>query len=376
MSRPPKCLYIMPDFSGGGPERVSLELLNRLPSLGIETDLLLFRDLREDEGKTLAGTRVLSVLDSDEKISRHPLKFLTRFLKIARNYDVLIAVEEADPWPIYFVAVAGFLLRKKVVWAVHTCMSRYLGLRKSSKSGAGRTRLLSRLTSKIVAVSGGVRDDLIENLGISSERIEVIYNPNDLSGIQSLSQHVIPAEDEHLFAKPVVLAVNHLTRLKGCDLLISAARMLKDKDIDCNIVILGSGDEEGLLRKMSSDLGVDDMVFMPGFRKNPYPYMARSSAFVLASRLEALPTVVIEAMACSCPVIAADCMTGPSEILDGGKYGTLVGVEDAEGIAASIEELLLDGKKREFLAEAGRTRSRDFDGAIAVKRYAEVLLSL
>jgi glycosyltransferase involved in cell wall biosynthesis len=80
-------------------------------------------------------------------------------------------------------------------------------------------------------------------------------------------------------------------------------------------------------------LGLENDVSLPGFVKNPYAYMSRAAAFVLSSRWEGLPTVLIEAIACGCQVVSTDCPNGPSEILAEGKYGRLVPVGDVTALA-------------------------------------------
>ncbi len=79
---------------------------------------------------------------------------------------------------------------------------------------------------------------------------------------------------------------------------------------------------------------------MPGFVDNPYAFMARAAVFVLSSTYEGLPGVLIEALACGCPVVSTDCPSGPREILDQGRFGPLVPVGDDAALAAAIEDVL------------------------------------
>lgn len=368
-----KYLYVMPDFSGGGPERVSAELLKSLPGLGINTDLLLFRDVRNCDCGDSAGTRIITLLGSEERISRHLPRFVRRFMSVAAGYDVIVAIGEADPWPLHFVTLAGLLMRKRVVWAVHTSLSRFCRLNDMPAHKIALTRLTGRLAHRIIAVSHGVKEDLAAGMGIPESKIEVIYNPNDIASIQALAGEPIDPGDEPFFERPVILYVGHISTLKGCDLLISAARRLLDRGIDFNVVLMGEGPEENKFRSMAGELGVEGRVFMPGFRSNPYRYMARAEVFALPSRLEALPTVLIEAMACGCPVVATDCLSGPAEVLGGGRYGLLTPEDDAESLAGAIESLLSDRQRRDELVRLGLGRAWDFETSRAAARYAEVL---
>jgi glycosyltransferase involved in cell wall biosynthesis len=97
------------------------------------------------------------------------------------------------------------------------------------------------------------------------------------------------------------------------------------------------------LQRLIGQLGIKEMVDLPGFVTNPCSYMARAAVVALSSRSEALPTVLIEALACGVPIVATDCPCGPRQILAGGKYGRLVPVGDAPAMAAALLEAL-EGK--------------------------------
>ena len=98
--------------------------------------------------------------------------------------------------------------------------------------------------------------------------------------------------------------------------------------------------QSDLVPPWPTGLGVGDDVALPGYMPNPYPYMARARVFALTSAWEGFGNVLVEAMACGCPVVATDCPTGPAEILDGGRFGPLVPVGDAPALAAAIASVL------------------------------------
>jgi glycosyltransferase involved in cell wall biosynthesis len=105
---------------------------------------------------------------------------------------------------------------------------------------------------------------------------------------------------------------------------------------------LGEGKERPLLEELIKKLGLEHDVSLPGFVMNPYAYMARASLFVLSSRWEGLPTVLIEALCCGTPVVSTDCPSGPREILKDGQYGQLVPVGDVDELARAIAAALND----------------------------------
>ncbi|MCX7730890.1 MAG: glycosyltransferase, partial [Candidatus Caldatribacterium sp.] len=111
---------------------------------------------------------------------------------------------------------------------------------------------------------------------------------------------------------------------------------------------------------LAQDLGITQDLDMPGFVQNPYKYMKRASLFVLSSQWEGLPTVLVEAMACGCPVVSTDCPSGPAEILEHGKYGLLVPPKNPEKLAEAILRVLKDENLTEELKKKGQKRAQDF----------------
>jgi glycosyltransferase involved in cell wall biosynthesis len=105
-------------------------------------------------------------------------------------------------------------------------------------------------------------------------------------------------------------------------------------------VVLGEGEMRPALEALTVELGLQESVSLLGNVSNPYVFMAKSAVFVLSSRYEGLPTVLVEAMACGCPVVSTDCPSGPSEILNDGEYGHLTPPGDPDALAAAILDVL------------------------------------
>jgi glycosyltransferase involved in cell wall biosynthesis len=115
-----------------------------------------------------------------------------------------------------------------------------------------------------------------------------------------------------------------------------------------------------------------ERVLLPGFVENPYAWLNRARLFVLSSRWEALPTVLIEALACGVPVVATDCPSGPAEILENGRWGTLVPLEDEQALAAAMEKEL----GMQIDSSPLQQRAADFSVDRAVDRYLVLLRQL
>jgi len=167
---------------------------------------------------------------------------------------------------------------------------------------------------------------------------------------------------------PVILGVGRHYPQKGFDTLLRAFARVR-QETPARLVILGEGPERPNLERLASELGVAADVDMPGFDPNPFRYMKRAGVFVLSSRYEGLPNVLIQAMACGCPVVSTDCPNGPAEILDGGRYGALVPVDDVEAMARAIVRALLGQ-----VAPAPADWLEQFRVEVVAEQYLRVML--
>lgn len=221
---------------------------------------------------------------------------------------------------------------------------------------------------EVVAVSQGVADDLVQSIGISSNKVRTIYNPVVNNELQEKAKEQINHHWFDVDASPVILGVGRLTKQKDFNTLIQAfARIFAKRPV--RLLLLGEGDLRNELERTVLELGLGQSVSFLGFVSNPYAYMSRASVFVLSSRWEGLPGALIQAMACGTPVVSTDCPSGPREILENGKWGRLVPVGDADALALAIEQTLDQSTSPQV-----EHRARDFGEDQAVKEYLKVLI--
>jgi glycosyltransferase involved in cell wall biosynthesis len=231
---------------------------------------------------------------------------------------------------------------------------------------ARRTYLMA---DAIVAVSEGVAQDLVAHAGVSRERITKIYNPVVTAELLVRAKEPL----DHPWLKPgeppIILGTGRLVSPKDFSTLLRAfARVRAQRK--SRLIILGEGNRRNELEYLAQKLGVSNDVALPGFVANPCAYMARASVFVLSSAWEGFGNVIVEALACGCPVVSTDCPNGPSEILGDGAYGPLVPVGDDAAMADAILAIL------ESSTESGRLQARaaEFSAERAVDDYLDVLL--
>jgi glycosyltransferase involved in cell wall biosynthesis len=174
----------------------------------------------------------------------------------------------------------------------------------------------------------------------------------------------------------VAVSAGSLIRRKGFDLLIDAWRPVAAAHPQWRLRIYGVGDQATALASRIEAAGLGGVVTLEGFDPELPRRLDEASLFVLPSRREGMPMVLLEAMAAGLPVIAFDCPTGPAELLDGGRSGLLVPAGDTSALSEGLLRLVSDGQERRRLADAGSVRVRDFDPLLTVARWESLFAAL
>ena len=204
---------------------------------------------------------------------------------------------------------------------------------------------------------------------MARERIRTVYNPVVSADLDRKARESPPHPWFDDRPCPVILAIGRMKKVKDFSTLLRAfARLLVQRP--ARLIVLGEGRLRPSLQSLAWELGIAERVDFPGFQENPYAFLAKADLFVLSSRHEALPTVLIEAMACGCPVVSTDCPSGPREILEDGRLGPLVPVGDTEALAKAMARVLDEPPSRDLLRE----RASFFSVERAVERYERLLL--
>ncbi|GAB4348869.1 MAG: glycosyltransferase [Immundisolibacter sp.] len=234
---------------------------------------------------------------------------------------------------------------------------------------AWMTRRYYPRADAIVAVSDGVADDLATVARLPRERVQTVYNPTDLDFIARRAAEAAPHPWLEDGGAPVIVAVGRLAAQKDFGTLLHAFARLRVQR-PARLLILGEGRLRPSLEALARALGIAGDVALPGYAENPFAALARARLFVLSSRYEGLPGALIQALACGCPVVSTDCPSGPREILDGGRYGRLVPVGDADALAAAARAALDEAPN----PDRQKARAGHFCVDRAVDAYLDLLL--
>lgn len=321
-------------FEGGGAEQVLLTLINSFAENGYKVEVILSRSGGVYQ-KQLSPA--VNLVELHAKNLYCVLPKLVRYLKRAKPRILLTTLNLAS----MVVLVAKRLARtntRVTIRVANTISLQPKGWFKN-KIDQQLQRLIYPWADEIIAVSDGVGDDLASHIDLPRKRIVTVYNPIITPKLEMLStvelNHPWFLPDQ----PPVILGVGRLDVLKDFNTLIRAFARIS---VECpaHLLILGEGDQRGQLESLVAELNLGDKVSLPGFVENPFQYMKNAHVFVLSSISEGLPGALIQALACGCPVVSTNCPTGPMEILQGGKYGHLVPVGNAEALAQAILQSL------------------------------------
>ena len=222
-----------------------------------------------------------------------------------------------------------------------------------------------RGAAAVVALSEGVRCELIEDYRLQPGRVVTIHNPVDIDDFRSRASGAArPWRGDG----PVLVAAGRLVRQKGFDILLRA--FAATRAAETRLAILGEGPEREALTTLAGELGVSGRLIMPGHVANPAPWFAHATVFALSSRWEGFGHVLVEAMACGAPVVAFDCPHGPADIIEDGTTGFLVPPQDAHALARTLDELLGNRELAGRLRGAGQRSAGRFSAPAIARTYA------
>jgi glycosyltransferase involved in cell wall biosynthesis len=341
--RQKRIAIFLPGLYDGGAQRVMLNLADGLISNGFNVDIVLV----QAEGSFLnaipSSARLIE-LNTRHFSGQRTLISLPALVRYIRKTKL-----EAMISSLNYVNVVALLAKKFAGVPFRLIISEHNTISTEGEHLAGYFRWVLHTLMKInypkadgiVAVSEGVAEDMSQVLKIPREKISVIYNPIITPDIQAKKNEPLDDSWFGVNQPPVILAIGRLTKQKGFDVLIKAFSQVRKKRA-ARLLILGEGEERQSLLDLAAESGVEMDVRLPGFVSNPYQYLSKAALFVLSSRWEGLPTVLVEALYCGTRLVSTDCPSGPREILKNGLYGQLVPVEDADSLAKAMLTALDD----------------------------------
>lgn len=342
---PKVIVQIIDELSGGGAQRSTLKIAKGFSQRGHKVHLISIYDVKPDYPmefnkkyyslgytkkklfKNFIYAYTLKALLSKIKEEEGSIDLILGNLGLSHKLMSMIGLDEA------YYTIRNTLSTSKL--DVRRGISRYIKAKKIRNFYN---------TKKLISVSEGVREDLMQEFGINPVENLVIYNPFDFDEIRSLA-----LEDKNEYKdENYMIHVGRFVDAKRHDVLLKA---YAKSGVNLKLLLLGQGGNEPKIRDLVKELNLEDSVIFAGFKSNPYPYIKDAKMMVLSSDFEGLPTVLIESLVLDTPVVSTDCKSGASEILTHKLSSFLSPVGDSDALAENIKRMsenLLSGFSKEL----------------------------
>lgn len=367
-----KLLFIYGPLNAGGAERVLLDYLHNLDRATYDISLCLIVD---------GGTLLHEMPEDIQTFSLFPsynwhykfayrisiwfgLDFLFQRIlkqKINQSYDVIISFLEGMPLKIHSLMDSN---AKNFTW-VHAD----LDLHRYTQTNfyKGDEIAAYKKMDKIILVSKNAENSFSKRFPDLESKTVTIFNPIDIKKVLKLS-----CEIETEFLKtPTLVCVGRLTPPKQIDRLLYVAKKFFDEGILLRFQVIGDGELRSDLENLAKELQVDHLVTFLGYQANPYPYIKNADILISTSSYEGFGLVLCEAMALGVPVVSTK-TAGPMEILDDDEYGLLCD-HDVEAIYEAVKQLVENDKLRQYYAQKGQERVKDFSLDKALQQFDNLI---
>ena len=357
-----KIAFVTTNLKGGGAEKSVLRVAGALNARGHSVHVVLLEDLAEYDVPDGVQYHALTAKGEaarkgwlGKRLSARRLRALFQRLSGPAPFDAIISTLPYCDEVVALAALSPVWFRVANTLSVEIDLLR----RKSSAKAARRLKRYREIYDggNLIAVSDGVAGDLRGALGFSRANIVRIYNAIDADAVRALAAEPEP----ELPREPYLIHVGRFVPQKRHDLLLDA---LRRSQLPHRLVLLANP-APGLDR-LIAEKGLASRVTVAGFRRNPYPWIARAELLVLCSDHEGMPNVLLEALTCGTRIASTDCPSGPREIMEGDLARYLVPCGDADALARAMRSALLGSRPR-----AAAVLAR-FDPGVVLSSYEKL----
>lgn len=364
-------LVISPSLGIGGREKIAINTVRSFEGLGYHSVLVFFQ--RRNTEYPFQGEWInLNIPAQKNAIGRiiAQLRRAVRLLRLRKRYNAQLVFSLGEAANIANV-LSSFTHRGKTIIAIH---------------GFGEVKrnlvnsFVFRKADRIVCIAQDIRYQLLQ-LYPNLRNTVVIENGYEF-------QALAPSVDKRKTACGLhLISMGRLTQVKGFERLIKSVASLRTRIPDTQLMLIGDGEQKAMLSALARQLGIEESVHFAGFQADPFPWLREADIYALTSFAEGFPNALIEALNCGLPIVAADCRSGPREILSAAytpepvrgikheKYGVLV-EESADGFEERFAEAVLqlwnNKKEMAYYRETAPQRAKDF----SLERYQEKLKKL
>ncbi len=304
-----KLFVLINSLKTGGAERLIVDFVKRVK---FEKIILLEKDIvyTIDYKNILVLSRFKYQSSIIKKYLYLPIYVYLLLKHIDENSIVISALQRSN---FINVITKYFSRHRAVIWE-HSVL-RWTNKPLKKKINNLLIKILYKRADAIVSSTELSKLELVNEYKVKEKKVEIIKNFIDFEAISEKTNEPIESEFTQLFDDLVVMNVGRLSEAKGQWYLIRAFQRVVAQYPGAKLLIFGDGEEKSYLEDLIRNLELESSVFLMGFHENPFKFLAKATVFVLPSLWESFGNVIIESMACGCPVIASDCDFGPREIL-------------------------------------------------------------
>jgi len=354
-----RIVFVQSGLQAGGAEKVVSILARHNVARGHEVVVIAFVG-RPDQSyfPYPGGVRIITMDGDSSQSGGGPWRIIARAAWLVRQFRRLkpdIAVSFLTKTNVLALA-AGFVTRVPVVISERNNPIRQT----ASPLWQRAINILGRRAAAIVMQTTAAQEVLVPAL---QRRGVVIPNPAVLPDRLTIS----PGDGNR------IVAVGRLEPQKGFDLLLKAFAQVSRDLPKANLTIFGEGPERGKLQALSQELGVAEHVRFAGLTQKPGSWLTEGDIFVLSSRFEGFPNVLVEALSGGLASIAFDCPWGPADIIRNGDNGLLVPPEDVPALAQAMRRLLTEPVLRLKLARKGPATTEQFSSESVLAKWDLVI---
>lgn len=342
----------------GGGERVVLRLAALLPRYGFRVSLLTFSMDPESSFQPEQSPCPLYLLPLVKTYDLHALQAAFALRTLLREQKIVLVQTFFESSDLWAGAVVRLLSSAKLVWS-----RRDLGILRGRKHQFAY-RWLRRLPHAVHTVSEGVRRHALTVDRIPPQRAFTVYNGLDL-------ERFTPDPTPSTQKQTVILTVGNIRRVKGHDVLLHAAALLRETEPEAQFAVAGEVLEPSYFQELLDlrcQLGLQESFTFLGGVSDLATLLQKATIFVLPSRSEGFSNSLLEAMACGLPVVATD-VGGNAEAVKSGITGVIVPAEDPRALAQALRQLLLSTAERLAMGVAGRHRAEELFSVPAMMRH-------
>jgi glycosyltransferase involved in cell wall biosynthesis len=323
----PRIMILISDLGTGGTARATLYLANGLAGLGYDVSLLV----------TDRGGRLTAGLDAR-------VKLIELDARRGRGAAMLLGVRQ----------IAGWIRSERPELLLSAGNHMHVATTLAHAFSRTRARLALKLTNPVVRPNGGsivnglrrrfyksafgraervltitsaAKQELARAYPAAAGKLRVVDNPY-------ITDAMLAGDGAHDFIRGRLLAIGRLVEQKNYPLMLQALAQIAD--LHWTLDVLGDGPQKQVLEHLAAGLGIAERVNFHGYIADPLPFLAQAHALVLSSAWEGQGAVLLEALACGCPVIATRSTEAVADVLDDGHFGKLVPPGDSEALAGAI----------------------------------------